>query len=107
MAEKTEGGETEDIDNVDFANYKGIYAEEESDQKYTCPVTGAHFEFNDVCRRMAKILASRKRIEEQELLKIQKKQAAKQKEVFSSSTMSVTDETGIKNNFHSSNLKAG
>ena len=59
----------DDIDNVDFANYKGIYAEEESDQKYTCPKTGAHFEFNDVCKRLAKVLAGRKRLEEQELLK--------------------------------------
>ena len=62
-------GEHDDIDNVDFANYKGIYAEEESDQKYTCPVTGAHFEFNDVCRRLGKVQAGRKRMEEQELLK--------------------------------------
>lgn len=62
-------GEHDDIDNVDFANYKGIYAEEDSDQKYTCPVTGAHFEFNDVCRRLGKILVGRKRLEEQELLK--------------------------------------
>ena len=59
----------DDIDNVDFANYKGIYAEEESDQKYTCPKTGAHFEFNDVCKRLAKVLAGRKRLEEQEMLK--------------------------------------
>ena len=59
----------EDIDNVDFANYKGIYAEEDTDQKYTCPVTGAHFEFNDLCRRMNKIQLARKRMEEQELLK--------------------------------------
>lgn len=69
MAAKVEADE--DTDNIDFANYKGIYAEEESDTKYTCPVTGAHFEFNDVCRRLGKILAGRKRIEEQELLKKQ------------------------------------
>ena len=54
----------DDVDNIDFANYKGIYAEEESDTKYTCPVTGAHFEFNDVCKRLAKVLAGRKRMEE-------------------------------------------
>ena len=62
--------EHDDIDNMDFANYKGIYAEEESDTKYTCPVTGAHFEFNDVCRRLSKILTVRKRMEEQEALKM-------------------------------------
>jgi len=33
----------EECDNIDFANYKGIYAEEENGEKYTCPVTGAHF----------------------------------------------------------------
>ena len=34
-------------------------------------------------------------------------QALKQKEVFSSSSMSVSDEIAVRNNFHSSNLKAG
>lgn len=49
----------EDVENIDFANYKGIYAEEDTDTKYTCPVTGAHFEFNDLCRRMNRVLAHR------------------------------------------------
>ena len=62
-------GEHDDIDNVDFANYKGIYAEEDNDTKYTCPVTGAHFEFKDICKRLNKVLLYRKRLEEQELLK--------------------------------------
>jgi len=56
----------EDLDNIDFANYKGIYAEDESEQKYTCPVTGAHFEFNDICKRLSKVLAFRKTLEEKE-----------------------------------------
>jgi hypothetical protein len=56
----------DDLDNIDFANYKGIYAEDESEQKYTCPVTGAHFEFNDVCRRLSKVLAFRKSLEDKE-----------------------------------------
>jgi len=62
-------GDHEDIDNVDFANYKGIYAEEDNDTKYTCPVTGAHFEFKDISKRLNKVLMHRKRLEEQELLK--------------------------------------
>ena len=42
-----------ECDDINFANYKGIYAEDDnSDTKYTCPVTGAHFEFNDICRRL-------------------------------------------------------
>jgi hypothetical protein len=56
----------EDVDNIDFANYKGIYAEDESEQKYTCPVTGAHFEFNDVCRRLTKLMTFRKGLEDKE-----------------------------------------
>jgi hypothetical protein len=56
----------DDVDNIDFANYKGIYAEDESEQKYTCPVTGAHFEFNDVCRRLTKLITFRKSLEDKE-----------------------------------------
>jgi hypothetical protein len=56
----------DDVDNIDFANYKGIYAEDDSEQKYTCPITGAHFEFNDICRRLSKVLAFRKTLEEKE-----------------------------------------
>ncbi len=66
----------DESDNVDFANYKGIYAEEDTETKYTCPHTGAHFEFNDLCKRMNKIQLMRKRMEEQELLKAKQKAAA-------------------------------
>lgn len=51
-----EGGDDDDIDNIDFANYKGIYAEDDTGQKYTCPETGAHFEPSDLCRRLYKII---------------------------------------------------
>lgn len=51
-----EGGDDDDIDNIDFANYKGIYAEDDTGQKYTCPETGAHFEPTDLCRRLYKII---------------------------------------------------
>lgn len=53
----------DDCDNIDFANYKGIYAEEDSEQKYTCPSTGAHFQFNDLCNRLTRVLDKRKLIE--------------------------------------------
>lgn len=56
----------EDAENIDFANYKGIYAEDESEQKYTCPDTGAHFEFNDISRRLLKVLAYRESLEKKE-----------------------------------------
>lgn len=55
-----------ECDDINFANYKGIYAEDDgADQKYTCPVTGAHFEFKDVCRRLLKVIELRKPFEEQ------------------------------------------
>ena len=33
-------------------NYKGIYFNDDPNSKYTCPRTGAHFEFNDMCNRL-------------------------------------------------------
>lgn len=50
--------ENEDAENL--LNYKGIYAEEDPNSKYTCPVTGAHFEFKDMCRRMTHLIKWRK-----------------------------------------------
>lgn len=50
----------DDVDDIDFKNYKGIYANDDSGQKYQCPETGAHFEYTDLCRRMMKIVEKRK-----------------------------------------------
>ena len=58
-------GVAEDVDDINFANYKGIYANDEAGQKYQCPETGAHFEFKDVCRRLNRVLEKRKVIDEQ------------------------------------------
>jgi len=61
-----EGGEDgveedpDDIDNIDFNNYKGIYADDDAGQKYTCPETGAHFEPKDLCKRIYRIVDKRK-----------------------------------------------
>lgn len=41
-------------------NYKGIYADDDPNNKYTCPKTGAHFEFTDVCSRLGKVIKWRK-----------------------------------------------
>ena len=49
----------DDVDDIDFKNYKGIYANDDSGQKYQCPETGAHFEYRDLCKRMMKILEKR------------------------------------------------
>ena len=49
-----------DMGAGDLANYKGIYAaDNDCDVKYTCPVTGAHFEFKDLCRRINKVYEKR------------------------------------------------
>lgn len=49
----------EKSDVNDLINYKGIYFEDDSGQKYTCPETGAHFEYLDMYRRLKKISAVR------------------------------------------------
>jgi hypothetical protein len=46
-------------------NYKGIYANDDNNQKYQCPITGAHFEVKDLCRRLTKVIEVRKPIEDQ------------------------------------------
>ena len=44
-------------------NYKGIYADDVDDgPKYFCPQTGAHFETNDLCRKLTKVMTSRMHI---------------------------------------------
>lgn len=70
--EKSVGGtrevthaDEEDGDNVDLKNYKGIYANEDNGQKYQCPVTGAHFEIKDLCRRLTKVIEKRKPLEDE------------------------------------------
>lgn len=52
-------GESEEED-VDHEHYKGIYFDEEPGQKYQCPDTGAHFEFNMMCTILDKVSAERR-----------------------------------------------
>lgn len=42
----------EDLDCIDFNNYKGMFYQDDPGQKYQDPRTGAHFEFRDMCRRL-------------------------------------------------------
>lgn len=44
-------------------NYKGIYFNDDPNSKYTCPITGAHFEFKDMCQRMKKVMQWRRMFE--------------------------------------------
>ena len=43
-----EGGD----EDVDIQNYKGIYFGEDPGRKFQCPITGAHFEVTDMCKRL-------------------------------------------------------
>lgn len=45
----------EDLDNINFGDYKGIYFDQQDNNKYTCPKSGAHFKFTDMCARMTKV----------------------------------------------------
>ncbi len=65
-----EGGDVDkenesDIDNIDFSNFKGIYIDEDPNRKYQDPDTGCHFEYYDLCKRMAKLKQLRKRLDKQ------------------------------------------
>jgi len=41
-------------------NYKGIYFDDDPNNKYTCPKTGAHFEHTDMCGRLQQVIKWRK-----------------------------------------------
>ena len=45
-------GAEEDLDDIDFNNYKGIFHDDNPTTKYQCPETGAHFDYRDVCKRL-------------------------------------------------------
>jgi len=47
---------------VDATNYKGIYAGEPK-EKYMDPLTGAHFEYNDLCKRIVVMKEKRRLID--------------------------------------------
>ena len=47
----------EDLDCIDFQNYKGIFYNDSS-QKFQDEKTGAHFEYKDMCRRLTKLKKS-------------------------------------------------
>lgn len=63
----------EDLDNIDFNNYKGIFYDD-SHEKYQDEVTGAHFEYFDMCRRLKKLKGeveskeNRKQVEKNETI---------------------------------------
>lgn len=78
----------DDSENIDLKNYKGIYANEDNSQKYQCPVTGAHFEVKDLCRRLTKIQEARKPQEEALYGALTQSTQQPNAEVFTSSMVS-------------------
>lgn len=48
-----------DIDDIDYQNFKGIYYGDDN-KKYQDPVTGAHFEYYDLCKRLSRLKEKRK-----------------------------------------------
>ncbi|CAI2359488.1 unnamed protein product [Moneuplotes crassus] len=67
----------EDLDDIDFQNYKGIFYEDDPTSKYQDPETGAHFDYTDVCKRLFKIQRSRESAEKNS--EINSKLTAKEK----------------------------
>ncbi len=45
----------EDLDHIDFDNYKGMFFGDEPGQKFQDEVTGAHFEYHDMCKRLQRL----------------------------------------------------
>lgn len=54
------GKKPADQQTFDLLNFKGMFFENEH-QKYTCPITGAHFEPKDLCRRLMLIKNEREK----------------------------------------------
>ena len=46
--------------NGGLMNYKGIYFNDDPNNKYTCPKTGAHFKFEHMCQLLDQVIKWRK-----------------------------------------------
>ena len=58
--EKLEDDYEEDLDDIDYGNYKGIYFNDDASKKYQDPETGAHFDHHDICMRLTRIAEKRR-----------------------------------------------
>ena len=58
---------------MDAFNYKGQYYDDDGkeieEEKYTCPLTGAHFRFTEICGKLKKIQKERLKEEGPEIKK--------------------------------------
>ena len=57
--EEDDNDDTENEELVD-GNFKGIYINDDPNNKFTDPETGAHFEYFDFCKRLVKLQKLRK-----------------------------------------------
>jgi len=53
--EENQSNYAEGLDCIDLQNYKGMFYNEDTDLKYQDQITGAHFEYKDMCRRLNKL----------------------------------------------------
>ena len=58
MSDKKSMAVGEDVDKLDFDNFKGIYFGDDN-QKFIDPKTGAHFEYRDFCKRLCTLREKR------------------------------------------------
>ncbi len=54
---------TQNPNNKPLENYKGIYFNEDGDNRYTHEETGAHFEYTNMCRRLEELGNQQRRLE--------------------------------------------
>lgn len=60
-----EEGYDSDSDHIDHNNYKGIYFEDDPGGKWQDPVSGAHFRYDDMIKRLEKVIYLRRSEERQ------------------------------------------
>ena len=67
---ETKGGDTildTETDDIDHENYKGIYFDDESAEKYQSPRSGAHFNFINMWDKLHQIKNEQRKSEEREI----------------------------------------
>ena len=74
MTDSDYGGEDGGGEGGGLLNYKGIYFNDDPNSKFTDPVTGAHFEFKDMCARLNQVVKWRRAMEKQILSSLMPKE---------------------------------
>ena len=63
--EEEDGEKDSDVDDLDFNNFKGIYFNDDPNRKYQDPVSGCHFEYLDLCKRLIALKSLRREIDKE------------------------------------------